>query len=431
MPIRSVAMSSRHLPVCLLVLLLLPAAAARADAPCGPGAAPGDCRVWTGRVTGVNDGDTVFADIDGDGTRRSATIRFIGVQAMELRRYDNADPSKRRGDCHAMQANDLVERMVHRAGGRVRLASRQPKVDERGRLFRSVALRLNGHWVDLGRRLMAAGATLWTHGADGVGWNSVYNRLGQLAALRGRGLWSPGGCRPGPAQDVPLKVWVMSDPAGEESLDVNAEWIKVANLDPTRSVSLGGWWVRDSGLRRFRFPAGTRIGPGQTVTVYAGTGPDTADSFHWGLPATIFANSVSGGGAGDGAYLFDPQGDLRAWMVYPCVTRCADPLQGAVAVSAHPAGREWVTVRNVSGRPVDLYGYELRMPGGYAFAPGSVLAPGESLQVDVQGGPASDTRAVRHMGIQGPYMPDAGGAVRVATFDEITLACDSWGSGRC
>jgi hypothetical protein len=35
------------------------------------------------------------------------------------------------------------------------------------------------------------------------------------------------------------------------------------------------------------------------------------------------------------------------------------------------------------------------------------------------------------MGINGPYLPDRGGAMSVTTFDEIVLNCDSWGSGRC
>ena len=40
---------------------------------------------------------------------------------------------------------------------------------------------------------------------------------------------------------------------------------------------------------------------------------------------------------GDGAYLFDTLGNIRATMVYPCRGSCADPAQGAVAVSADPA----------------------------------------------------------------------------------------------
>ena len=61
----------------------------------------------------------------------------------------------------------------------------------------------------------------------------------------------------------------------------------------------------------------------------------------------------------------------------------------------------------------------------------AVLAPGETMEIDVMGSPSSDTRVVRHMGIDGPYLPDRGGAVSVTTFDEIVLACDSWGSGHC
>ena len=35
------------------------------------------------------------------------------------------------------------------------------------------------------------------------------------------------------------------------------------------------------------------------------------------------------------------------------------------------------------------------------------------------------------MGYEGAYMGDAGGTAQVQTFDEIVLACDSWGSGSC
>ena len=171
--------------------------------------------------------------------------------------------------------------------------------------------------------------------------------------------------------------------------------------------------------------------PGQTVTVHVGPGSNTADDFYWGQPATVFENSANGGEVGDGAYLFDPDGDLRAWMVYPCLVACSDPYQGALAVTAHPSGREYVLLRNVSRQRLDLYGYQLRFPGGYAFPAGSVVEPGETMQVDVEGSPASDTRAHRHMGYPGAYMPDRGGAVRVSTFDEVSLGCDAWGSARC
>jgi hypothetical protein len=179
-------------------------------------------------------------------------------------------------------------------------------------------------------------------------------------------------------------------------------------------------------LRRFTFPRGTVVPPGATVTVHVGTGPSSGLTFHWGLRETIFQN------IGDGAYLFDPDGDLRAAMVYPCVVACSDPNQGALAHSAQPRRDESVQVRNVSGHPVDLYGYELAKKSySYAFGPDTVLAPGETLTVKVQGDPADDTRLVRHWGLRDPVLRDAGDAIRVSTFSGIALACDAWGGASC
>jgi len=78
-------------------------------------------------------------------------------------------------------------------------------------------------------------------------------------------------------------------------------------------------------------------------------------------------------------------------------------------------------VRNTSDHVVDLYGYELAIRGStYAFGPGSALAPGQSLQVDM-----------RDWGFDGPVLRDGGGSISLTTFDQITLACDAWGSGSC
>jgi hypothetical protein len=312
---------------------------------------------------------------------------------------------------------------------RVRLAAQSPSTDYRGRLFRSVAVKIRGHWRDVGETEMAKGVTLWMHVAKETAWNRRYNTLGQQAARKHIGLWNPTTCGNGPSQNLPLKVWVMSDPLGPDT--AHGEFVKVQNSSPTASVPLAGWWVRDSGLRRFTFPPGTVLAPGHTITVYSGKGRNVGEAFYWGLPGTVFENSANGGDVGDGAYLFDPQGDLRHYLVYPCLVACTDPNQGAVRVIEHAVGREYVLVRNISSHPVDLYGYELRMSGGYAFGAGSVLEPGETMEVDVTGDPSRDTRLVRHMGIDDPYLPNRGGAVSLTTFDEIVLACDSWGSGKC
>jgi endonuclease YncB( thermonuclease family) len=416
--------------VSALAFLPLATPAKGATGPCRPDGAGPTCRIWAARVVDVNDGDTIDVDIDGDGSHHRYSIRFIGVQAMEQTRYSRT-PSKRRGQCHALEATNLVERLIKRGRHRVRLTAQSPRKDGRGRLFRSVAVKIGGRWRDIGEQEMAEGATLWMHVANETAWNRRYNALGQQAARKHLGLWNPTTCGAGPSQNVPLRLWAMSDPLGDDTVNVNSEYVKIQNLSPTASVSLGRWWVRDSGLRRFTFPPDAELGPGQTITVHSGRGTGAGDTFYWGLPGTVFENSANGGDAGDGAYLFDPQGDLRSYMVYPCLVACSDPNQGAVQVIQHAVGREYVLVRNVSNHPVDLYGYELRTPGGYGFGQNSVLQPGETIEIDALGDPSRDTRLVRHMGINGPYLPDSGGAVSVTTFDEIVLACDSWRSGHC
>ena len=412
-----------------LALLLLPAGASAKKGPCRPDGSGPKCHVWTGHVTSINDGDTFDVDIDGDHRKRSYAIRFLGVQAMEQTRYSK-DPKKRRGQCHALQATNLVEKMVRQAHGRVRLTSQSPRKDHLGRLLRSVNLRIGGRWVDVGQAEMAAGVTLWMHNGKETAWNTIYNSLGQEAARQGIGIFNTTTCGSGPSQDVPLKVWVMSDPFGDDLKNKNAEWVKVQNLG-SRRVSLSRWWIRDSGLRRYTFPGGAAVDPGETVTLHVGRGRSSGTTYYWGLGETIFENSANGDDVGDGAYLFDPKGDLRAWMIYPCLVACSDPNQGALRVVAHPGGREYVVVSNVSGHTVNLFSYQLRMPGGYAFPHGTVLDPGDSVRTYIGGNPSSDTSRVLHMGMSGTYLPDSGGAVHVSTFDEISLACDSWGRGHC
>ena len=101
----------------VLAVLLMPLAAAGAArrAPCVEGASKPLCRFWDAEVTFVADGDTIRADIKG--VRGNKTIRFTGINAMELTRYSKY-PSRRRGACHGLEATALVSgRSSAPAGG--------------------------------------------------------------------------------------------------------------------------------------------------------------------------------------------------------------------------------------------------------------------------------------------------------------------------
>ena len=162
-------------------------------------------------------------------------------------------------------------------------------------------------------------------------------------------------------------MWVNWDADGVDQANVNGESVRLQNLDRTRDLSLGGWWFRDSHLRRYTFPAWASIPAGGTITLHLGHGPAAPGRFFWGLGSPPFENVEDRRAMGDGGYLFDPQGDLRASMVYPCRSGCTDPLQGAIDIDTRPTGSEQVRLRNVGGFAVDLEGYRLETwPYGYA-----------------------------------------------------------------
>lgn len=270
------------------------------------------CTFWTGEVVFVADGDTIDVDIDGDGTHRARRVRFAGINAMELRVYSHT-PSRRRGECHGVEATARLEQLIRRSHWRVRLAAQDPRSRSGQRLRRQVSVRRNGAWVDLGRTLLAEGHALWMSHPVEWAWNRSYAALSEQAAARRVRLWNPQGCGSGPA--ATLSMSLNYDPP-HDSYNINGEWAMIRNTG-SRPVSLHRWWFRDSGHRSYRFPPSAVIPAGGTITLRMGRGANTADTFYFGLSHPVLDN-VSGDdrATGDGGYLFDPRGNLRTWVIY-------------------------------------------------------------------------------------------------------------------
>ncbi|HEU4657920.1 MAG TPA: lamin tail domain-containing protein [Capillimicrobium sp.] len=399
----------------LLTLLLLPAAA-RAEswqASCVEGTDGPTCDFFTGVVDHVTDGDTLVVDL-GDRVER---VRITGVQAME-QTVHGRDPLLRRGECHALEATDRLEQLIAEAGGAVRVSAQDPNDHSGVRARRSVALWIGGQWVDVGSTVISEGLALFLPNGREWAWNGRYSVLAQQAAAAGAGIWSTESCAPGPPAS--LKVWVNANARGDDARHPEGEWVAIKNADPVAPIDLSGWWVRDSSLHRFTFTPGSIVAPGETVKVYVGPKDDGSLSF--GVRKPLFENADTGGRArGDGAYVFDPDGDLRAWQQYPCRFACADPRAGAVRL--RPLLRDGaVAIRNVAAVPVDLDGTrlvvrerdgELATERAHEVGPGAVLAPGGEIRLAV-----------------GPLRA-AGDVVRLETYDKIRIACAGWGDERC
>jgi hypothetical protein len=409
-----------------LLALAVPAAQAATKGRCVLGEKTNArCFIWRGKAIHVDDGDTMDVDIAGDGTRRTVAVRVTGINATELTRYSSY-PRRRRGTCHSREATALMERMVKRSRRRVLLVAKHPSSRSGRRIRRSVRVRAGGRWHDAATTMLREGQALWLPNKREDAWNRQYGRLAQEAAADGTGLYDTDYCGRGPAESSRLRLRVTWDANGDDRENVNGEWVEVANDGP-RAVNLSRWTVRQSDLRRFRLPRGTRVGVGERVRVHLGRGRDGGNHFYWGHSRPVFDQK------GDGAYLFDPQGDLRAWMIYPCRVGCTDPLRGALRLEAHPDERtEYVTVENTSRATANLGTYTLDFPfHHYEFGPGAVVQPGETLRVDAQGDPSNDTRLHKHAGFEGLLMPNRGGTVRVRSYRDVVVACDAWGGVSC
>lgn len=423
-------------PVALIALAVALAGAVAAPAraqteprtgSCPQAASGTACYLWTGRVKFVGDGDTISVDVDGDGTRKPVHVRITGLQAMEEHYYTNR-AKDRQGDCHANEAADRLQQLIKAAKYKVQLAAQDPEAHSGNRWRREVAVRVHGRWRDLGRIMIREGQALWLPNADEWAWNRAYSTLAEEAATQHVGLWDSEYCAPGPYANV--RLWVNSD--AESANEVDGEWVRIRNLDTLNPLPLDGWWVRDSGLRRYSFPPGTTIAPGAEITVWVKRGTNTPTDLYWGLRGPIFDNVRTDKATGDGAYLFDPDGDLRAWQQYPCRYQCSDPLKGAVSIDPHYRGSEYVNITNVSPAPIDLEGYRMvSPPHNYPFGPDSVLQPGETMRIDVRGDPATDVHDHKHWGLPYYVLGDGGDLVELQSMAYVRIGCYSWGTASC
>ncbi len=392
-------------------------------------AAPAEAglKSWTVRVVKVNDGDTF--DVDSNFDRRTDyKVRLTGInaaeghwnwsKALQRRIWVTAERPK----CHSWYAYRRLRGLIE--GKRVVLKAADFNSTGTGNRKLRFVHRI-GDGKDINALLLREGLAVAYPNRPEPSRNAQYNRLARTAANRGIGMWNPFACpNDGPAKDAKLRVrarWVV-----DSNSRLNDEYVRVENLG-AKPVSLKGWVLRESSTRHYFF-RDVNVLPGGSITVHSGAGMDDTDSptpkLHkhvYGLNATKRVWSRPGDGAlaqerrvsgrknasrpgyrdkqnvhGDGAYLYDPDRDLRASMTYPCLTStnttCADPTLGSgdIAVDVDwkqatlDGDGESVTLINTSRRTLDLSGYMVdSWPWNTEIARGAVLAPGEKYTIHI------------------------------------------------
>lgn len=396
---------------------------------CGGVAAPAngsDPLVWRGTVDRVVDGDTVQIDIAGDG-KPAIHVRNAGIQAMET------------GQCGASAATRALAELI-RPGESVKLRAKYAdSTSSDGTRVRPLRYLDRPSGYDVQLELLRRGLVLaYPLGGRELARQDEYHRAAQEAAQRRVGLYSPALCARGPRQGARLRVWVNWDADGFDPDNVNGEYVRILN-EGKGSVDVSGWWLRSPTNARYRFPAGTAIPPSRHLTVHSGSGRNTSTDKYWGGSHGRFYNPAPDGVHSFGAYLFDPDGDLRSWSMYPCTWGCWEPLSTLSNVSwtatYDPPGNEsadpnleTVNLRNTSARRIDASYRVVTLKGRVLeFGPDTYLDPGETLRVHM--GRGSDKRLRKYLGSDTPKLANAGGSVLLRNTEGVQIGCARWGDG--
>jgi endonuclease YncB( thermonuclease family) len=414
-----------------VVLALLVASSAQAG---------GELLFNTARVKQIADGDTPYVDIAGDGVTTLYPIRMTGIQATEIRHPDSNGNLVGIDWCHGLEAKARLSQLTMEK--LVQLRGLKSSSSSNGRQLRNVFVE-NGNdgWNDVQRTLLYEGHALWGSQLVETTHNAEYHALADQAAAAGRNIYDTDYCGSGPSQSAKLKLYVHYDADSDDGTNLNDEYVLIQNNDTSGTVDLSGWHIRDSSLDYYTFPSGATLPAGHRIYLFVGKGTNhsasTSKSYYWGRTIPVFDNPAPAG-IGDGAYLLDPDGDFRSWMIYPCLSPCYDPLRGKITVSkvvydpagADTAAKEYVQFKSVASSRFYLNGYLIRTEP-YTMQPGwgTYLDPGETLTVYM--GKGTNTRTRQYMGYTNAVLNNSGDEVDIVTYNAIHITCKAWGVGRC
>ncbi len=432
-------------------LTALALAAASTVAPTTPTSAAPSLTYWYGTVTKVVDGDTVFVDIEGDGTSASYEVRNAGIQATELANKVLGIP---KDECHSREAKERMRELVFGANRHVRLSAYHASSRSLGRLLRYIDVDVNpdpkvDEWVDIQRVLLEEAYVWWKPEEVESANNGAYNVYAQRGMQTSNVLYDQnylrGACEKGPRQGTPITTTVQYNGFHpRKGTIVNREWVKFRN-GGTKALPLKNWTVRTASHNKyFHFPSWASIPAGGSVLLRSGQGTAKGRTFYWGSRTNMLPNPVHGRNfPGKGIYLVDPDGDVRATMIYPCLVNCSDPLEGKVEISnvvadspgqdASNVNGEYVEIRSTGGR-VNLSGYVIERQAYNKMLPGgTVLEPGDRLRLHMGRG-HSDLKGPAlnlYMGANHPILGNSGGSVVIRTDRGVWIDCSAWGNGSC
>lgn len=337
---------------------------------CGAGT---DVVTASGAIEHVWECGIVYKHEDGDTTHVKTTtnklveVRNVGLQTPEMAK---AKPGGGHfpAQCGAQQAYENFKALMPEEITIVQLRSITNGTNGWGggsRPTRSVYKLNNATGVfdiDVQAEQIKAGWSMWWPTAAEWAHNKEYLDLMNDAKTRGAGLWNPNLC--GPAVGAAPLIWFNANAPtiGTDLEPAFGEYVILKN-DTTSPMDLTGWSLRDNSLNFFWDSANSvwmqgsnKFGalilrPGEHKIVYLDNpdgyplSPTEYEYFNWSrnAPGAQLTNgSINGAYAnGDGIYLQDPSGNMRASMTNPCTSAsmCTTPAWVSDIISSTRTGQ--------------------------------------------------------------------------------------------
>ncbi|MFC3478753.1 lamin tail domain-containing protein [Halobacterium litoreum] len=275
----------------------------------------GERTSWTVSVLRVVDGDTVDVEF-ANGVQD--TIRLLGVDTPETRAGDTNPsewpgiPESEAGHRHLAAWGERAKQFaVEQLGGRDIYVEADPVADRRGGFGRLLAYvsQSPDDPVSFNRKLLDEGyARLY---------DTAFSRRDEFAAAEaaareaGRGVWTfDEDATTTQVGSGALRIaTVNADAEGDDRTNLNGEYVVLENATD-RPLELGGWTLSDAADHEYVFPAGFELDAGATVTVYTGSGRNSATELYWGADSPVWNNS------GDTVSVRSAAGDLVAEYAY-------------------------------------------------------------------------------------------------------------------
>ena len=265
---------------------------------------------WTVEIVRVIDGDTMEVRFD-DG--HTEDVRLLGVDTPEV--HTENDPAEFEGIPENDAGRQHLRDWGHKAsefarsqiGGETVRIETDEEADRRGSYGRLLVY-LSQDGVEFNQQLLRQGYARM--------YDSQFTKRGTYADLEADaqnadvGLWNyeartatptpvPDG---GSGQGLAVAE-IHADAAGDDHDNLNEEYIVFENTGDSM-LDMGGWVIEDEKDHEYIVPSGFTLDPGAQVTLYTGSGDDTASELYWGSDSAVWNNG------GDTIYVRDDGGSV-------------------------------------------------------------------------------------------------------------------------